>query len=110
MPEQRVQVRESDGAVTFPVHVQPRARRTELAGMHGGSIKLRVTAPAVEDAANHAVVEFFAALAGVPRSAVRIVRGRRSREKTLQIDGMTWSRLLSLTGLAPSPGHDVFRA
>ena len=107
MSEPLVAVREKGGAVTFPVHVQPRARRTELAGVHGRSIKLRVAAPAVEDAANRAVVEFFAALTGFPRSAVRIVSGRKSREKILQIDGLTPSALLTLAGLAGTQHRDV---
>jgi uncharacterized protein len=74
------------------LHVQPRARKTEIAGMHGASLKLRVAAPAVEDAANRAVVEFFAASLDLPRSSIRILSGMKSREKLLRIDGISLAR------------------
>ena len=46
--------------VTFPVHVQPRASRNELCGLHGEELKLRLTSPPVEDAANKLCIEFLA--------------------------------------------------
>ena len=82
-------VREDHGGLVVGVHVQPRASRTEFAGMHGSSLKLRIAAPAVEDAANRAVVAYFASSLGVPRSSVHIVRGLRSREKVIRIDGVS---------------------
>ena len=70
------------------VHVQPRARKTELAGRHGETIKIRLHAPPVDGAANEELVRFLAEALGVPRRAVRIAGGLASRDKTVEIDGL----------------------
>ena len=57
--------------------------------MHDGMIKIRIAAPAVENAANLALVEFVAAALGVAKRCVRIVSGGASRRKVLEIDGVT---------------------
>jgi uncharacterized protein (TIGR00251 family) len=75
------------GTVTIRVHAQPGARRTEVAGLHGGSVKIRVAAPALEDRANDALVEFIAERFGVPRRDVTLIAGAKSREKRLEIRG-----------------------
>jgi hypothetical protein len=75
------------GTVTIRVHVQPGARRTEVAGLHGESVKVRVAAPALEDRANEALVEFIADRFGVPRRDVTLLAGAKSREKRLEIRG-----------------------
>lgn len=80
---------QSRNAVRFEVHVQPRASRTELAGLHGGVLKVRVAAPPVDDAANRALIEFLAECLGVARRSVRIVAGETSRTKVLQAEGVT---------------------
>ena len=78
---------EADGAVTIHVHAQPGARRTEVAGLHGHSVKIRVSAPALEDRANEALVEFVAGRFGVARRDVELVSGAKSREKRLRVRG-----------------------
>jgi uncharacterized protein len=70
------------------VHVVPRARRTEVAGRHGGIVKIRLAAPPVDGAANDELVRFVAACVGVPRSAVTIESGARSRRKTIAVAGV----------------------
>lgn len=67
------------------VHAQPGAKKSEIAGLHGESLKVRVAAPAVDDKANHALVAFIAERVGVARSKVRVLRGERSREKQIEI-------------------------
>lgn len=76
-------------AVRFAVYIQPRASRTELAGMHGDAVKIRVTAPAVENAANRSLLEFVAGQLGIAKGLVRIVSGATSRRKVLEVDGVT---------------------
>lgn len=71
------------------VHVQPRARRTEVVGRHGEAIKLRLAAPPVDGAANEELIRFLSNQLGVPRSAVTIARGRSGRRKTVVIEGLT---------------------
>jgi uncharacterized protein len=75
------------------VHVVPRARRTEVAGRHGGIVKIKVAAPPVGGAANVELVRFVAACVGVPRSAVRIASGATSRRKTIAVEGVAPSTL-----------------
>jgi uncharacterized protein len=75
--------------VTISLHLQPRASRTEICGIQGDELKVRVTAPPVEDAANRLCIEFFAKLFKLPKSAVSIVSGHKSRHKRLHISGVT---------------------
>jgi uncharacterized protein len=75
--------------VRVDVHVQPRASKTEIVGMHGGAVKIRLAAPPVDGAANAALVEFVAARLGIAKSRVRVVAGLTGRRKVLQIEGVT---------------------
>ena len=70
------------------VHVQPGARSSEFAGRHGERIKIRLAAPAMENRANEALVEFLAAHYRVPKRNVRITAGLKSRDKRVVIDGV----------------------
>ena len=69
------------------IKVHPRARRTGLAGKIGEDWKLDLAAPPADNKANQACIRFFADLAGVPASRVRIVLGLTSRRKVVEIDG-----------------------
>ena len=71
------------------VHVVPRASRTQLAGIHGDALKLKVAAPPVDGAANEAVVRFLAHRLGVRRDAVGIVSGATGRLKVVVVRGVT---------------------
>ncbi|MCP5518620.1 MAG: DUF167 domain-containing protein [Verrucomicrobiales bacterium] len=89
---------ETPGGVVLTVHVQPRASRSEVAEATGVRCRLRVAAPPVDNAANEAVVRFLADLCGRPRSAIRLVRGRASKSKTIAIQGVKSSDLLAKLG------------
>lgn len=84
-----MKVERVEGGARFRVRVQPRASRTEVAGSYGDAVKVRLGAPPVEGAANRELVGFLAKRIGVPKSAVRIVRGERSRDKTVEVLGAT---------------------
>jgi uncharacterized protein (TIGR00251 family) len=77
------------GTVIFTVRVQPRASRDEIAGEISGAIKIRLQAPALENRANLALIEFLAHLLKTPKSAVRLLSGERSRIKRIEIRGVT---------------------
>ena len=77
------------GTVILAVRVQPRASRNEVAGAAGGALKVRLQAPALEDRANEALCSFLAALLKRPKSAVRILAGERSRNKRVEIFGVS---------------------
>jgi len=81
--------RDGDGALVLTLHVQPGAKRTEVAGAHGAALKIRLAAPPVEGKANAALLRFLAEAFGVPARAVVLVRGGTSRHKVVRIEGPT---------------------
>lgn len=87
---------ETASGVMFSVHVQPRASRNELCGVHNGELRLRLTSPPVDDAANKLCVEFLAKLLGVAKSRVQIVTGAKSRHKTVAVEGVTGADVCTL--------------
>jgi uncharacterized protein (TIGR00251 family) len=98
--------RAADGGVRLAVHVQPRASRTEVAGLHGDALKIRLAAPPVDGAANDALTRFVAERLDVPRSAVRLVAGESSRAKVVAVAGVApaeAARRLLPDAAPPSP-------
>jgi uncharacterized protein (TIGR00251 family) len=91
-------------ALTIDVLVVPRASRTAVGPMVGDRLRVAVTAPPVDGAANDAVIEALAEAFGVRRAAVAIVRGERGRRKTIQIAGVSASALRRLLSTAASRG------
>ena len=75
--------------MTFEVRVAPRASRNAIAGVHEGALKVSLTAPPVEGAANEALRKLFAKALGVPKSSIEIIRGERTRNKVLRIRGVS---------------------
>ena len=78
----------NDAGICLAVKLLPRAAKNEIGPALGNELKIKVTAPPVEGAANQALVHFLAETLGCPRSAVQIVRGQSSRHKTVAIAGM----------------------
>jgi uncharacterized protein (TIGR00251 family) len=87
---------ERDGTVTFDVRVSPRAAREKVLGVHGGALKLSLSAPPVDGAANEALVALLAQALSVPRKAVAIVHGERSRNKRVRVHGVDASAVRAL--------------
>jgi len=88
MMDATLAVRETASGLEIRLHVLPRAKRCEISGMRGAALKVRVTAPPVDDAANLAIIRFFSSLLDIPKSSLSIVAGLRSRDKILQIKGL----------------------
>jgi uncharacterized protein len=79
--------RRADGAaLILSLHVQPGAARTEVAGLHGEALKIRLAAPPVDGKANAALLRYLADAFAVPLRQVTLVRGETSRQKTVRID------------------------
>ena len=86
------------------VHVQPRASRTEVRGMHDGAVKVRLRAPPVDGAANDELVRFLAERLGVARRDITIVAGATGRRKTVRVTGTPASTAdLAARLTAPAP-------
>jgi uncharacterized protein len=77
-----------DGGVRLRLRIQPRASRTEVAGLHGDAIRIRLAAPPVDGAANEALLKFLADKLSVPRSCVRLTAGKTSRSKVVTVTGI----------------------
>ena len=93
-----MQITEKDGAVSFAVRVQPRASRDEITGEYQDGLKIRLTAPPLDDRANHALRKLLASRLKVPLTAVRIASGERSRNKLVEIHGVTPAMIRGLLG------------
>jgi uncharacterized protein (TIGR00251 family) len=77
-----------DTGITIRLRVTPGARRSEVIDVSGDRLRVRIAAPAVEGKANAELQRFLARLFGVRRSAVSVVSGTRSRDKTISIAGV----------------------
>lgn len=77
-----------DGAtIILTLHVQPGAKRSEVAGLHGDALKVRLAAPPVEGRANEALLKFIAEKFEVPLRNVELLRGAQSRHKLVKVTG-----------------------
>ena len=79
----------ADGRITLTLHIQPGAKKTETAGLHGDALKIRLAAPPVEGKANEALIKFIAEALKLPKSAVNLKSGQTSRRKVLEVQGAT---------------------
>ena len=78
-------LRESDGRSTLTLHIQPGAKKTEVAGAHGDALKIRLAAPPVDGKANATLIGFVADRLGLAKSAVSLKSGQTSRRKVLEV-------------------------
>ena len=91
-----INVTETSGSITFTIRVIPRASRSEIVGELSGSLKVKVSAPPVDGAANEEIVRLLAKAFGVARSGVTIVSGEASKTKLVRVTGTTPERLQQL--------------
>jgi uncharacterized protein (TIGR00251 family) len=83
-------------AYVLCLHVQPGARRSEVAGLHGDALKIRLAAPPVEGKANAALLAFLAERLGLAKADVQLKSGMTSRRKTVRVSGVEKNRLLAI--------------
>ena len=91
------------GRLTLNIHVQPNARVSGFAGLHGDALKVRIAAPAIDDKANAALVDFLHRFLKLPSSLISIRHGARGRRKVVEIagaDASTEERIRSAAGAA----------
>jgi uncharacterized protein len=94
-----MELTEHDGGVTLAVRVVTRASRDAIEGVYGEALKVRLTAPPVENKANDALRRLLAERLNVSVSAVRIVAGEKSRAKQISVAGITRARVIERLGL-----------
>jgi uncharacterized protein (TIGR00251 family) len=80
----------ADGkGVTLRLHIQPGAKKTEVVGLHGEALKIRLAAPPVDGKANTCLIAFLADRLGVARAAISLLSGESSRAKRVHVSGVT---------------------
>jgi hypothetical protein len=84
--------------VCLSIKLQPRASKDEIGDLAGGELKIRVTAPPVDSAANEALLRLLAETLNCPRSAVQLLRGQTSRHKQVLVRGMTVAAVAAKLG------------
>ena len=84
--------------VVLTVRVVPRSSRNQIVGMENGALKIKLTAPPVEGAANAALIEFVAEWLGVRKSAVTIMSGDKARRKVVRVSGVTAEQVKARLG------------
>jgi len=91
MPPQKSRFRDKDAPdeVTLSVRIQPRASKNEAVRLENGGLKIRLTAPPVDGAANEALVKFLAHAFSIAKSRVEIVSGHTSRDKIVRVVGVS---------------------
>jgi uncharacterized protein (TIGR00251 family) len=107
MPELPSYVTAKGSGAILEVFVQPRAAKEGLVGLHGGALKIKVTAPPVDGRANEAVGSILARILEVPRSSVSVVSGSRGRHKRVEVTSMGAHEVASvLGGVLSSRAHE----
>lgn len=91
-------LKELPDGIVIKVRVQPKASKNELSGLFEDALKLRITAPPVDGAANEAVIKFLAKLFKVTQKQVEISAGHSSRNKTVKISGINFARAQEILG------------
>jgi len=89
-------VQAADGSLILTLHIQPGARKTEIVGLHGEALKIRLAAPPVDGKANAALLGFLAKACGVSKSAVELLSGDTSRAKRVRLRGADPARVAVL--------------
>lgn len=82
-----IDIQEDNGSVVFEVRVIPRASRTEIVGEYNGALKVKLTSPPVEGAANQELVRTLAKELGVAKGDIEIVSGQSSKAKRIRVRG-----------------------
>lgn len=92
-------IQATDSGVLLRLRIQPRARAERLEGVSGDRLRIRLTAPPVEGAANAACIALLAKTLGVRRSQVQIRAGTKSRDKLIHIEGITSEAAAAALGM-----------
>lgn len=94
-------IRDIEGGIRLTIRVQPRASRTEVAGLQGEAVRIRLAAPPVDGTANEELIRFLSKLLKVPQSAIALIRGKTARQKVVEVRGISGA---SASHLLEGPG------
>jgi uncharacterized protein (TIGR00251 family) len=89
-------INEHAGSVTFEVRVIPRSSKSEIVGLYGNALKIRLTSPPVEGAANNELLKLLSRKVGVSRSAIEIISGQSAKTKRIRIIDVTAAQIRAI--------------
>ncbi|MEZ4459602.1 MAG: DUF167 domain-containing protein [bacterium] len=92
-------ITDTDEGCAIQVYAAPRSSRSKIVGLHDGRVKIQISAPPVDGAANDALIRFLAEVLNVPRAQVALTNGHGSKRKTLEVSGVTAEQATSAMGL-----------
>lgn len=87
---------ESDDGILLRIHLAPRASSERVMGVHNSALKIAVSAPPVDGAANQALIKYLAKLFKIPQSKVELIKGETSKQKVLLLKGLHLSQVEEL--------------
>jgi uncharacterized protein (TIGR00251 family) len=96
-----ISIRETADGTVFRIRVVPRSSRSEIVGIQGDALKVRIAAPPVEGKANDECIRLIAELLGAKKADVKITSGHTSKTKTISVAGRTAAQIAALI-----PAHD----
>ncbi len=85
-----------ENKVLLKVHINPNAKKDEIAGIYNGSLKIKISSPAVDGKANKALIGFLSKFLNISKSKIKIEKGDKSREKIISIDDSSDSIIKTL--------------
>jgi uncharacterized protein (TIGR00251 family) len=95
---ERLDLKDGQGFCTLAVKVIPRSAKNLIMGVENGALKLKLTAPPVDGAANEAVINFLSKWLGKPRNCIELMKGQQSRNKLVRLAGVKTSDVLEAIG------------
>ncbi|MEW5910670.1 MAG: DUF167 family protein [Thermodesulfobacteriota bacterium] len=88
-PDSDLYIRQTRDGLNFQIHVLPKSSRTMIAGLHGTALKIKITAPPVEGAANQMCIEVLSKSLKIPKSSLAIISGQNARIKQIRFTAVT---------------------
>lgn len=78
-------IKKTDNGISFKIYVQPKASKNSIVGLHDDALKIRLTAPPIDGAANKLCIKYLSKITGISKSAFEIASGHTSRTKHILI-------------------------
>lgn len=89
-----IMISESSAGIKISLYVIPNAPRSQIVGEYNSQLKIKIKAPPVDGKANQAIIEFFSELFEIPQKDLEILKGDKSKSKTLLVRGLSASEIL----------------
>lgn len=90
--------KQTDLGVEVAIYVQPNSSKTQVIGKHNGQLKIKIKAPPLDGKANTEVIEFFSKLLKIPKKRIHLLKGEKSREKKILIEGTSLKSIQEIFG------------